>query len=128
MKIGILVGMENTFPPALIEKINSLNAGVTAEYIKIGGVRMAEPTEYRLIFDRISHEIPFYRAYLKNAVINGTIVVNNPFWWSADDKFFNYSLATKLGVAIPPTVILPHKEHPAGTTDRSMRNLIFPMN
>ena len=69
MKIGILVGMENTFPPALIEKINSLNAGVTAEYIKIGGVKMAEATDYRLIFDRISHEIPFYRAFLKNAPI-----------------------------------------------------------
>ena len=41
MKIGILVGMENTFPPALIEKINGMNAGVTAEYIKVGGVKWA---------------------------------------------------------------------------------------
>jgi glutathione synthase/RimK-type ligase-like ATP-grasp enzyme len=128
MKIGILVGMENTFPPALIEKINSLNAGVTAEYIKIGGVKMAEATDYRLIFDRISHEIPFYRAFLKNAVLNGTIVVNNPFWWSADDKFFNYSLATKLGVAIPKTVLLPQKEYKQGVTDASLRNLEFPLD
>jgi hypothetical protein len=48
--------------------------------------------------------------------------------WSADDKFFNYALAHRLGVAIPPTVILPHKEHPPGTTDRSMRNLEYPLN
>src|SRR5919204_4071208 len=128
MKIGILVGMENTFPPALIEKINGMNAGVTAEYLKLGGVRMGEAADYRLIFDRISHDIPFYRAFLKNAVLNGTIVINNPFWWSADDKFFNYSLATKLGVAIPRTVLLPHKEHPPGTTDRSMRNLEYPLD
>src|SRR4029450_3085040 len=127
MKIGILVGREATFPPALINEINSRDAGVTAEYIKLDGVRMAEPCEYRVIVDRISHEIPFYRAYLKNAVLSGTIVINNPFWWSADDKFFNYALASKLGVAVPPTVILPHKEHPPGTTDRSMRNLEFPM-
>jgi len=127
MKIGILVGMENTFPPALIEKINSLNAGVTAEYITVGGVKMAEPTGYRLIFDRISHEIPFYRAYLKNAVLNGTIVVNNPFWWSADDKFFNYSLATKLGVAVPKTILLPQKGYKQGVTDASLRNLEFPL-
>ena len=33
--------------------------------------------------------------------MQGTIVVNNPFWWTADDKFFNYALAHKLGVAIP---------------------------
>jgi hypothetical protein len=128
MKIGILVGMENTFPPALIEKINSLEAGVTAEYIKLGGVKMAEPSGYRLIFDRISHEIPFYRSYLKNAVLNGTIVVNNPFWWSADEKFFGYSLATKLGLAVPKTVLLPQKAYIKGVTNESLRNLEFPLD
>ena len=128
MKIGILVGRENTFPPALIEKINSMNAGVTAEYIKIGGVKVAEPNGYRLIFDRISHDIPFYRAFLKNAVLNGTTVVNNPFWWSADDKFFNYSLATKLGVAVPRTVLLPQKSYREGVVEASLRNLEFPLN
>ena len=128
MKIGILVGMENTFPPALIEKINSMNAGVTAEYIKIGGVKMGEATEYKVIFDRISHEIPFYRSYLKNAVLNGAIVVNNPFWWSADEKFFGYSLATKLGLAVPKTILLPQKDYIKGVTDDSLRNLEFPLD
>jgi glutathione synthase/RimK-type ligase-like ATP-grasp enzyme len=128
-KIGILFGMENTFPPALVEKINAMKIdGVTAEFVKIGGIRMDEPNKYAVIIDRISQDIPFYRAYLKNASLHGTIVVNNPFWWTADDKFFNYALAQKLGVAIPPTVILPHHKHPPDTTDRSMRNLIFPLN
>jgi glutathione synthase/RimK-type ligase-like ATP-grasp enzyme len=94
----------------------------------VGGVKMAEPSGYSLIVDRISQDIPFYRAYLKNAVLTGTTVINNPFWWSADDKFFNYSLATKLGVAIPATVVLPHKQHPPDTTEQSMRNLIYPLN
>ena len=89
---------------------------------------MADPSGYRVIIDRISQDIPFYRAFLKNAALAGTIVINNPFWWTADDKFFNYSLASKLGVAIPPTVILPHHQHPEGTTDQSMRNLIYPLN
>ncbi|HEX5081541.1 MAG TPA: hypothetical protein VFY40_05820 [Blastocatellia bacterium] len=128
MKIGILVGMENTFPPALIEKINGMNAGVTAEYIKVGGVKMGEPTPYRLIFDRISHDIPFFRSYLKNAVLNGAVVVNNPFWWSSDEKFFGYSLATKLGVAVPKTVLLPQKSYKQGVTDASLRNLEFPLD
>ncbi|HXZ79949.1 MAG TPA: hypothetical protein VEG30_08470 [Terriglobales bacterium] len=128
-KIGIIFGMENTFPGAVVEKINSMGVpDVKAEFVKIGGVRMADPSGYRVIIDRISHDIPFYRAYLKNAVLSGTIVINNPFWWSADDKFFNYALGEKLGVAIPPTVILPHKQHPPGTTDQSMRNLVYPMN
>jgi len=128
-KIGIIFGMENTFPPALVEKINAMKVdGVTAEFVKVGGVRMDEPKKYAVIIDRISQDIPFYRAYLKNVVLHETIVVNNPFWWTADDKFFNYALATKLGVAIPPTVVLPHKKHPEGTTDQSMRNLMYPLN
>jgi hypothetical protein len=128
-KIGILYGMEETFPPALVDRINSMGVeGVAAEHLKTGGVQMAQPSGYAVIVDRISHDIPFYRSYLKNAVLTGTKVINNPFWWSADDKFFNYALATRLGVAIPPTVLLPHKKHPAGTTDRSMRNLEYPLN
>src|SRR5664279_250143 len=128
-KIGILFGMENTFPPALVEKINSMKTGgVTAEFVKIGGIRMDEPKKYDVIIDRISQDIPFYRAYLKNAMLQGTIVINNPFWWTADDKFFNYALAHKMGVAIPPTVILPHQKHPPDTTDKSMRNLMYPLN
>jgi glutathione synthase/RimK-type ligase-like ATP-grasp enzyme len=128
-KIGIIFGMENTFPPAVVDKINSMHVeGVAAEFVKLGGVKMAEPSGYRVIIDRISQDIQFYRAYLKNAALNGTVVINNPFWWTADDKFFNYALASKLGVATPPTVILPHNKHPEGTTDQSMRNLIYPLN
>ncbi|MBV9671126.1 MAG: hypothetical protein JOZ43_09235, partial [Acidobacteriales bacterium] len=112
-KIGIIFGMENTFPGALVEAINARQVpNVTAEFVNIGGIKMADPSGYRVIVDRISHEIPFYRAYLKNAALNGAYIINNPFWWSADDKFFNYALASQLGVAIPPTVVLPHKQHP----------------
>lgn len=128
-KIGVLFGMENTFPGALVEKINSKNLdGISAEFVQIGAIRLDQPPAWSVIVDRISHDIPFYRAFLKHAVLHGTTVINNPFWWSADDKFFNYSLAAKLGVAAPPTVILPHKRHPGGTTDRSMRNLEYPLD
>ena len=127
--IGVLFGMENVFPGALVERINAMGVpGVTAEFVQIGGVKMEGPCPYRVVVDRISHDIPFYRAWLKTAVLDGTYVVNNPFWSSADDKFFNYALAARLGVAVPPTVVLPHKEHPPGTTDKSMRNLTYPLN
>jgi len=128
-RIGILFGMENSFPGALVEHINARNIdGIEAEFVETGAVHLGETPRYSVIVDRISHDIPFYRAYLKHASINGTVIVNNPFWWSADDKFFNYTLAAKLGVAVPPTVILPHKQHPEGTTDRSMRNMEYPLN
>jgi len=128
MRIGVLFGQEESFPPAVAERINSMKIpGLTAEAAVVGAIRMDEPARYRVIVDRISHDIPFYRAYLKNAVLAGTSVINNPFWWSADDKFFNYALASRLGVAIPPTVLLPHKQHPTNTTDKSMRNLEYPL-
>ena len=74
-KIGILFGMENTFPPAVVEKINSMKVdGVTAEFVKIGGIRMDEPKKYDVIIDRISQDIQFYRAYLKNAVLHLSLI------------------------------------------------------
>jgi glutathione synthase/RimK-type ligase-like ATP-grasp enzyme len=128
-KIGVLFGMENSFPGALVEHINARNIdGIQAEFVETGAVSLSAPPQYAVIVDRISHDIPFYRAFLKYAALNGTLIINNPFWWSADDKFFNYALAAKIGVAVPPTVILPHKKHPEGTTDRSMRNMQYPLN
>ena len=127
--IGVLFGVENTFPGALVERINALEIeGIRAEFVQVGGVLMAEPCPYAVIVDRISHDVPFYRSYLKNAVLTGTQVINNPFWWSADDKFFNYALATKIGVAAPRTVLLPHKMYPPNTNSPSFRNLEFPLN
>ena len=127
--IGVLFGVENTFPGALVERINALEIeGIRAEFVQLGGVRMAEPCPYAAIVDRISHDVPFYRSYLKNAVLTGTQVINNPFWWSADDKFFNYALATKIGVAAPRTVLLPHKMYPPNITSESLRNLEFPID
>ena len=128
-KVGILVGREQSFPQALIESINERGRGeVIAEFIKVGGVRLDQPREYDLIIDRISHEVPFYRALMKRCAIEGAIIVNNPFWWSADDKFFNYTLASKIGIPVPKTVLLPQKSYIEGVTSESLRNLEFPLN
>ena len=127
-RIGILFGMENTFPDAVVARINELSAAVRADPVKLGTTDMEVPSGYDLIIDRISHDIPYYRSYLKTAVLHGATVINNPFWWSADDKFFNYALAAQLGVAVPKTVLLPSKQHPPDTTSQSMRNLIYPLD
>jgi hypothetical protein len=132
MKIGLLCGREYSFPPAFIERVNELGAphGIRAEFVKLTGTRMGEPSEYRVIVDRISHEVEYYRGFLKHALLNGTYIINNPFWWTADDKFFNYSVAAKLGVAIPKTVLLPQKAYPADVdiVSESLRNLGYPID
>jgi hypothetical protein len=132
MKIGLLVGREYSFPPAFIERVNELGAqhGISAEFVKLGGTKMDAPAEYRVIVDRISHEVEYYRGAMKHAVLQGTYVINNPFWWTADDKYFNYSVMSKLGVAIPRTVLLPQKAYPADVdlAPESLRNLLFPVD
>lgn len=129
LKIGVIVGREWSWPPAFIEEVNRRDEGVVAEYAKLGGTRMDEPCPYAVLVDRISHEVPYYRSYLKNAVLQGSYVVNNPFMWTADDKFFEASLATRLGVASPKTVVLPNKEYVPGIVhNESLRNLIFPLD
>jgi hypothetical protein len=129
LKVGLLVGREWSFPPAFIEEVNRRDEGVLAEYVKLGGTRMEEPVPYGVIIDRISHEVPYYRSYLKHALLEGARVVNNPFMWTADDKFFEASLATKLGVASPKTVALPNKEYIPGIVHPdSLRNLVAPLD
>ncbi len=128
-KIGILFGQERSFPMAFIERINSKNIpGITAEPVRIDKVMQGETAGYAVIIDRISQDVPFYRAFLKNAALCGTAVINNPFWWSADEKFFNNCLATKINVPVPKTVILPSRDLPPDTSDQSFSNLAYPLD
>jgi glutathione synthase/RimK-type ligase-like ATP-grasp enzyme len=128
-KIGVLFGKERSFPEAFVSRVNSKNvAGISAEPVRISKVRQGESGEYAVIIDRISQDVPFYRAFLKNAAISGTAVINNPFWWSADEKFFNNALATKINVPVPKTVILPSRDLPDDTTDESFSNLAYPLD
>jgi len=128
-KIGILFGKERSFPEAFIQRINDKKIkGIVAKAVKIDKVAQGEPSGYTVIIDRISQDVPFYRAFLKNAAISGAAVINNPFWWSADEKFFNNALATKIGVPVPKTVILPSRELPDDTSSESFSNLAYPLD
>ncbi|HEX3645632.1 MAG TPA: hypothetical protein VHT95_08485 [Vicinamibacterales bacterium] len=132
MKIGLLCGRESSFPPAFLARVNTMGQphGISAEFLKLAGTKMGEPSGYAVIVDRISHEVEYFRAYLKHAVLEGAYVINNPFWWTADDKFFNYSVAQKLGVAVPKTVVLPQKGYPPDVdlAPESLHNLGYPID
>lgn len=128
-KIGILYGKERTFPEAFVERINAKKPrGIRAEAILIDKCVQGEPSDYAVIVDRISQDVPFYRSYLKNAAITGTAVINNPFWWSADEKFFNNALSLSVGVPVPKTVLLPSRDLPDDTSGESFSNLAFPLD
>ncbi len=128
-KIGILFGQERSFPEALINRINQkAEKGIVAEAVKIDKIFQNAALNYAVIIDRISQDVPFYRASLKNAAITGTAVINNPFWWSADEKFFNNVLAEQIGVPVPKTALIPSREHPDDTTAESFSNLVMPLD
>jgi hypothetical protein len=128
-KIGILHGKERSFPEAFIARVNSKNVpGVIAEPVRIDKAMQGEPSGYAVIIDRISQDVPFYRTWLKNAAVTGTAVINNPFWWSADDKYFNNCLMTKVGVPVPKTAIIPSRDLPDDTSNESFSNLAYPLD
>ena len=128
-RIGLFVGREWSFPPAFIAEVSGRDAGVAVEYVTLGAPAMDEPCPYDVVIDRISHEVPMYRSYLKQAVLQGKTVINNPFMWTADDKFFGAALATGLGIASPKTILLPNKAYVPGIVpSESLRNLVFPLD
>jgi glutathione synthase/RimK-type ligase-like ATP-grasp enzyme len=128
-KIGILHGKERSFPEAFVARVNSKNVpGIMAEPVRIDKAMQGEFSGYSVIIDRISQDVPFYRTWLKNAAVTGTAVINNPFWWSADDKYFNNCLMTKIGVPVPKTAIIPSRDLPDDTSNDSFSNLAFPLD
>lgn len=128
-KIGILFGRENSFPQAFVDRVNAKKEkGILAEFVSIDKIMQGMASDYSVIIDRISQDVPFYRAALKTLAATGTAVINNPFWWTADDKFINNTIAMQCGVAVPKTVILPSKDHPDDTSEQSFRNLAYPLD
>jgi glutathione synthase/RimK-type ligase-like ATP-grasp enzyme len=128
-KIGILHGKERSFPDAFVARVNSKNVpGITAGPVHINKAMQGHSSGYAVIIDRISQDVPFYRTWLKNAAVTGTAVINNPFWWSADDKYFNNCLMTKIDVPVPKTAIIPSRDLPDDTTNESFSNLAYPLD
>jgi hypothetical protein len=128
-KIGVLHGKERSFPEAFVARVNSKNIpGILAESVRIDKAMQGISSGYSVIIDRISQDVPFYRTWLKNEAVTGTAVINNPFWWSADDKYFNNCLMTKVDVPVPKTAIIPSRDLPDDTSNDSFSNLAFPLD
>lgn len=126
--IGLIVGREQDWPDAFMTAINRCDEGITAEFVKLGGTLMEDVCPYAVIIDRMSHQIPYYRAYVKYAAMHGSYIINDPFVWSADSRFFGTALAQKLGLKCPRTVVLPNKDVESEVGPDGFRNLVYPMD
>jgi glutathione synthase/RimK-type ligase-like ATP-grasp enzyme len=128
-KIGILRGQENIFPEALIQSINNRNEpGIIAEMVQIDKLIQGEPSGYDVIVDRISHDVPFYRAWVKNAAAFGAAVMNNPYWLDTEEKLIANVVAQQMGIPVPKSVLLPSNQHPSDTNANSFRNMVMPLD
>lgn len=127
-KIGLLVGEEWDWPAAFMQAVNQSTKPVSAELIKLSGTLVDDTCPYDVIVDRISHVVPYYRAYLKFAALQGVYIINNPFTWSIDSRFYDKGLLTKAGYKTPRTVILPNKYIERDATPDTFRNLDYPMD
>ncbi|MCC6553475.1 MAG: hypothetical protein IT372_10715 [Polyangiaceae bacterium] len=127
-RVGLLVGRERTFPDALIAAVARRGAGVVAEYAVVDVTSIDRPPPYDVLVDRISHEVTCYQPVLKLAALAGAHVINNPFWRIADDKLFNTALASRLGVAVPRTYVLPSKSYGDDVSSETLRNLRYPLD
>jgi len=79
-------------PKPFFPTINT-REGFKAEWVGVGGTSLGEPCPcQRNPRPDSPNEVPYYQVYLKQASMQGTYVVNNPFWMNVDDKFFGYSL------------------------------------
>ncbi len=126
--IAVLHGKEGTFPYDLIAYIeDNAPKGVSIDRIEIGAVASSDKLPYDVIVDRISHCVPFYREVMRHACLTGVYVINNPFR-AVPEKFFGNSVALKLGIDVPETVVLPMKEWPDYIENGDLLNLQYPLD
>lgn len=126
--IGLIVGREKEWPEAFLTSVATQRPDVTAELVKLGGTYMDDETSYAVLIDRMSHEVPYYRTFVKYAAMQGSYVINSPFVWAADNRFFGTAVANRLGLRSPRTIVLPNKDVDTDVVPESFRNLQYPMD
>ncbi len=127
-RIGLIVGREVDWPTAFMSGVQKRDKNVTVELVKLSGTSMDALCSYDVIIDRVSHEIPYYRTYLKHASVRGAYIINDPFVWSNDSRFLGTSIVYRLGLKAPKTIVLPKKEVEIDSVPDSFRNLEYPMD
>ena len=94
VKVGLLCGREYAFPPAFIDRVNTLGR----PHLDHGGAREADRHDHRAVGLPGDRRPDFARGRVPPRLpearrADRTYVISNPFWWTADDKFFNCAVA-----------------------------------
>ena len=122
--IGLLLGTEEDWPRAFETLLGPDRAGdvegathhVTTERITIEPFDLRDKPRYDLVVDRLAWWYFVPREWLKKvALMDDVYLLNSPFTFQAMEKHAAYCAMIRLGIKVPQTVLVPHKNPPENT-------------
>jgi hypothetical protein len=119
--IGLLLGTEEDWPTAFEEILRRLGPvdapdgphAFDCERITIEPFRLRDRPRYNLVIDRLAYWYYVPREWLKKvALMDDVYLLNSPFTFQSMEKHAAYCAMIRLGLKVPPTVMVPHKDPP----------------
>src|SRR5215218_9874985 len=121
--IGLLLGTEEDWSRAFETLITRVAPAIEhgGERHEIANERVTiEPFDLRmrprhaLVIDRLAHWYYVPREWIKKAALMDDVyLLNNPFTFQAMEKHSAYCAMIRLGMKVPDTWLVPHKQPPA---------------
>ncbi len=121
--LGLLLGTEEDWSGAFESllrraQLDIVEAGdrhqFASERITIEPFNLRAHPRYTLVIDRLAHWYFVPREWLKKiALMNDVYLLNNPFTFQAMEKHAAYCAMMRLGMKIPDTWLIPHKNPPS---------------
>ena len=120
--IGLLLGTEEDWPRAfetLLSRIGPIKDAsgtthtVTSERITMEPFDLRDKPRYDLVIDRLAYWYYLPREWLKKvALMDDVYLLNSPFTFQSMEKHAAYCAMLRLGLKVPQTVLVPHKNPP----------------
>jgi hypothetical protein len=120
--IGLLLGTEEDWPTAfetLLSRIGPVvdasgtRHRVTSERITMEPFNLRDKPRYDLVVDRLAYWYFLPREWLKKvALMDDVYLLNSPFTFQSMEKHAAYCAMLRLGLKVPRTVLVPHKNPP----------------
>jgi hypothetical protein len=120
--IGLLLGTEEDWPRAFetllgrlgpIKDASGTTHRITSERITIEPFDLRDKPRYDLVVDRLAWWYYVPREWLKKvALMDDVYLLNSPFTFQAMEKHAAYCAMLRLGIKVPETVLIPHKNPP----------------
>jgi hypothetical protein len=119
--IGLLLGAEEDWPgafEAIVARLGTVRYRrstheLATERISIEPFDLRARPHQSLVIDRLAHWYYVPREWLKKvALMDDVYLLNSPFTFQAMEKHAAYCAMLRLGLKVPQTVLVPHKNPP----------------